>query len=274
MSRLKGNKRSYKEKSKRVSVERKVRAFYRRACRIAFSGFLIVFFSALGWLTYSGYIEQYKNDIAKKTTDFGADMGLSLEIVYIEGLNYLDEDVVRAVLPQEEVPLLSVSLNKLKRKIEAIGWVESVDIHRKLPNTLYVHIVERVPSAIWQHNGNLRLIDRSGALISLSDIAKFSYLPILVGEDANIHAANLLTFLTEEKTLMHRISSIIRVGGRRWNVRFKNGIEVKLPEDNPDIRWRHLAKMQREKRILDRDLKRIDLRDKNIIYLTPNEDKA
>lgn len=270
----KSKNQSYKKKSKRIAIERKIRTFYRRMYKISIVILLITFFASSIWLGSQGYFSKYKKDISKEIVKITENAGLTLQIVYIEGLKNLNENIVRSVLPSNTQPLFSLSLEEIKKDVESIGWIESAEIRRKLPNELHIKVKERVPSAIWQYEGNLHLIDKNGIIISYTDIKRFSNLPIIVGEEANIHAFSLLTFLTEEPDLMKRVSSIIRVGGRRWNVRFKNGIEVKLPEANPDIKWRLLSKMQKEKRILDRVIKGIDLRDENAIYIIPDDENA
>jgi len=267
-------KQSYKKRSKKIAIERKIRAVYRKTFRIGMTIFLICLIISSVWLGKNGYFSQYKEDIYKEMAKITEDAGLSLQVVYIDGLKNLREDVVRSVLPDSSLPLFSLSLDEIKRDIEAIGWVEEVDVRRKMPDELYVTVKERIPAALWQYQGNLQLIDKNGIIISFTDIKRFSDLPIIVGEDANIHALSLLTFLTEELELMKRVSSIIRVSGRRWNIRFKNGIEVKLPETNPNLKWRLLARMQKEKHILDRVIKGIDLRGENAIYIIPDDENA
>ena len=267
-------KQSYKKRSKKIAIERKIRAFYRKTFKISLVVFLICLVISSVWLGRQGYFSQYKDDIYKEVEKITENAGLSLQIVYIDGLKYVSEDVVRSVLPDSMVPLFSLSLDDIKRDVESIGWVEEANIRRKMPDELYVTVKERVPAALWQYEGNVQLIDKNGIIISFTDIKRFSDLPIIVGEEANIHASSLLTFLTEEYELMKRVSSIIRVSGRRWNVRFKNGIEVKLPEANPNLKWRLLARLQKEKHILDRVIKGIDLRDENAIYIIPDDENA
>lgn len=261
---------SYKERSKKVAFERKVRAVLRRASRIAMVVSLVVCFATAIY----GYKQQWHHHYAQKwgnaLLQLTAKQGLMLEMVFVEGLHHLDEGYIRALLPQKEVPLLSLDLPKIRHSIEQMGWVETADIQRVYPNRLHIDVKERVARAIWQYDGNLHLIDASGEVISL-DVSRFSHLPVLVGEDANLYASSLLTFLTEEPDLMERIASVIRVGGRRWNVRFKNGVEVKLPENQPDIRWRALSSLHRTSRILDRKVDYIDMRNEHRIYVAAQD---
>jgi cell division protein FtsQ len=60
--------------------------------------------------------------------------------------------------------------------------------------------------------------------------------------------------------LMVRVRAAVRVGGRRWNLRLDNGIDVRLPEDDPEQAWARLAEYERRHRILARDVRVLDLR--------------
>jgi cell division protein FtsQ len=50
------------------------------------------------------------------------------------------------------------------------------------------------------------------------------------------------------------------VADRRWNLRLKNGIDVRLPETNVEQALDRLVALDREKKILSRDILAIDLR--------------
>ena len=64
------------------------------------------------------------------------------------------------------------------------------------------------------------------------DLAQFEGLPHFVGEGANVYAASLIKILSQKPALFRNIQYIMRLGNRRWNFILKNGITVKMPEDN------------------------------------------
>jgi cell division protein FtsQ len=66
--------------------------------------------------------------------------------------------------------------------------------------------------------------------------------------------------LQSQPELRRRVTAAIRIGGRRWNLRIDNGIDVKLPEENSAAAWAELARLERDFGILGRDLTVIDLR--------------
>ena len=102
-----------------------------------------------------------------------------------------------------------------------------------LPDTLVVEIVERRPLALWQHDKKFALIDEEGQVIVRDDVGPFRDLMVVVGEDAPANATALVQMLASEPELMRRVKAAVRVGGRRWNLRLADGIDVKLPEDRP-----------------------------------------
>ena len=52
----------------------------------------------------------------------------------------------------------------------------------------------------------------------------------------------------------------IFVAERRWNLRLANGLDVRLPETGVDQALERLVALDREKKLLSRDITAIDLR--------------
>jgi len=129
-----------------------------------------------------------------------------------------------------------------------------------LPGTIRVRISERQPYAIWQYEGVLRLIDRTGTEILRHDVSAYDGLPLIVGQGAPQHAAMLMDVLRQEPALWSRVRAIIRVGDRRWDLQFANGIEVMLPELDVEQAWLLLAELEATHAILSRDIALLDMR--------------
>jgi cell division protein FtsQ len=190
-----------------------------------------------------------------------ADAGWRLRIVQVEGRQRTPRDQVLASLGvQLNQPMLAIDPQAVKANLEALGWVRSASVERRLPDTLFIRINEAEPIALWQHDGGFRLIDRSGQVIDQVDASTFGQLLVLVGEGAPTHAADLLAMLAREPDLAPRVRGAVWVGERRWNLRLDNGVDVKLPAESPQQAWSLLAKLEREQRLLARDLSVIDMR--------------
>jgi cell division protein FtsQ len=125
---------------------------------------------------------------------------------------------------------------------------------------------------LWQHGGKFDLVDQDGNVITNTDVATFPSLPQVVGDGAPEATPDLLTLLTAEPALQSHVTAAVRVGGRRWNIEFDNGIEVALPEDNTAAAWHRLAALDRSDHVLERNVQAIDLRlpDRMVLRVTPD----
>ena len=115
------------------------------------------------------------------------------------------------------------------------------------------------------------LIDTDGEVIMRKGLDRFSDLLVVIGSDAPKHAAKLIEVLATEPQLMDRVEAAIRVGGRRWNLRLKGDIDVRLPEENAANAWTRLAEYEKTHRVLERDVQVLDLRlpDRLIVRKVP-----
>jgi cell division protein FtsQ len=114
--------------------------------------------------------------------------------------------------------LLDVDLQRWRQRLMGSPWVADVRLHKRLPGTIDVDIVERVPLAVARRDGQLFLIDEDGAVIDeygplYADID----LPIVDGwshgEDAEARnrtalAARVLDALSSRRDLLARLSQI------------------------------------------------------------------
>jgi len=203
-------------------------------------------------------------------------LGFTVSDVTVEGRETTDgETILAALAARPGTPILAVSPKRAKQQLESLPWVRTAVIERRLPGTLYVRLVERKPLALWQHGGKIALIDRVGAVIPVDRLDRFAKLPMVVGEGAASHAAELLDMLANELDLAARVTAAIRVGDRRWNLRIDNAIDVLLPADEPARAWAQLARLDRSSALLQRDVQTIDIRlpDRVVLRVSPETPK-
>ena len=130
--------------------------------------------------------------------------------------------------------------------------------------------------ALWQHEGEFALIDVNGEIILRHDLKRFADLIVVVGEGARDHAAELLKILRSEPDLSILVKAAVWVSDRRWNLRMKGDIDVRLPELNPAAAWTRLAEYEKVHQVLERDVQLLDLRipDRLIVRKTPKKLKV
>jgi cell division protein FtsQ len=205
-----------------------------------------------------------------------ARLGLVVDDIEVEGRAMTGRDaVLSAIGAARGTPLFAVSPSQAKAQLEALPWVRSAAVERRLPETVHIHLVERQPFAFWQRQGKLVLIDRDGVVITGDRLERFSGLIVIVGNDAPRHAAALLDMLVGEPDLAGRVVAAVLVGGRRWNLQMDNGIAVQLPEDDPQAAWTRLAELEHSSRLLARDVQVVDMRlpDRLVVRANPEPPK-
>jgi cell division septal protein FtsQ len=168
--------------------------------------------------------------------------------------------LLRALKTKIGDPILYFDANAARERLMKLGWIEDARVERRLPTRILVVLKERHPVAIWQHQGEFLLIDKSGVVIGPKMPGRFADLKIVIGADAPKHAADLLAMLAHEPDMMKRVTHATWVSGRQWNIRIEDAIDVKLPADNPEAAWRKLADMERDYKVLRRDITTVDLR--------------
>jgi cell division protein FtsQ len=202
---------------------------------------------------------------------FGTGAGLVVRSVTLEGRQHAPlEELRRALGVQRGDPTLAFSPQAARERLEANAWVASAHVERHLPGDILVRITERQPYAIWQHGGVVEVIDRAGRPIS-DRIEEFGLLPWVVGGGANLHAARMVELLRAEPVLRDRTEVLIRVGNRRWNLKLRNGTEIRLPEGLEEAALRKLREQHAAIGLLDRPVASIDLRlpDKMTVQVAP-----
>jgi cell division protein FtsQ len=203
-------------------------------------------------------------------------LGLTVADIRVEGRETTDRETILAALGAGPgTPILAVNPARSREQLEALPWVRTAVIERRLPGTLYVRLVERKPLALWQHGGKLELIDREGAPIPVPRLDRFAKLPMVVGEGAASHAAELLEMLASEPDLASRVTAAVRVADRRWNLRIDNAVDVLLPAEEGASAWSQLARLERSSAILKREVQTIDMRlpDRLVLRVSPETSK-
>ncbi|HJN23570.1 MAG TPA: FtsQ-type POTRA domain-containing protein [Rhodospirillales bacterium] len=229
------------------------------------------------WLWESHWIESKADQMRWKIIALSRDLGLTVREILVVGRGETSREELLATLRLARgAPILAFDLNAAKRRVEQLPWISSTTIERMLPDTIFLRVRERRPLALWQNQSKFSLIDKQGAVIIDKDLGRFSDLLLVVGDDAPAHAAELLETLKTQPELMVLVQTAVRVGGRRWNVRLKGGIDVCLPETDPAKAWSRLAEYERKHRVFGRNVQVLDLRlpDRLIVRQSPKPKKT
>src|SRR5690606_33578487 len=215
-----------------------------------------------GWLAWRlGAVEAAGAAAFARIDAAARSAGFAVQEVFVVGRAETDLEALRAAVGAKRGDsMLAFDPAAARERLLALGWVKEASVRRRLPNAIDVTVVERRPFALWQHEGRLALVDRDGEVITREGLQRFAHLPLVVGEDAGRQAAALLDALALQPRLYAEVEAAIRVGGRRWNVKLKNGVEVNLPEERAAEAWARLADLEAQQGLTAKDIVAIDLR--------------
>lgn len=190
-------------------------------------------------------------------------LGFTVERVEIQGIDQMERLPVYAVaLDQPSMAMPNVDITEIRDRVEALSWVQSARVSRRLPDTLVVSITERRPTAIWQHDQQLYLVDAEGEVLEEVPLDAMPDLPLIIGPAANRQVANFENLMERAPALRPMLAGATWVGNRRWDLRFQSGETLALPEGQADaaralIRF---ARMDGVTGLLGEGFRRFDMR--------------
>lgn len=214
------------------------------------------------YLVASGWVDQATGRIERSFYTASGEKGFRIDNLVIEGRANLSPAQLKAMIGVDRgEPIFSVDLDEVEQRLEQVSWVDDALVRRRLPDTLFISLKERAPLALWQRKGKLAVVDAEGVVLTESNLEKFSALPIIVGDEAPLHAPELAAMIDAEPSLKSRLESAKWIGNRRWDLYLKNGVTVRLPEDDEGQALARLSQAQKQDRLMDRAVEAIDLRD-------------
>jgi len=246
----------------------------RQIAVVAGAGMLLVASGASWWLERSGAIAAAEHAATERFYAFTARCGLAVEDVQVEGRARTSRQaILNALAIGRGTPILALDPVEAKRRLESLAWVRNASVERRLPDALYIRLVERQPLAFWQRDGKLVLVDRDGVVVPSDHLDRFGNLIVLVGADAPQAGGALIDMLASEPELAAHVAAAVRVGGRRWTLHLDDGVDVALPEEGADAAWHRLASLERSDGILERAIDRVDMRlpGRLVVHETPSE---
>ncbi|MGB1213524.1 MAG: cell division protein FtsQ/DivIB [Pikeienuella sp.] len=173
------------------------------------------------------------------------------------------EEITRRLTPMIGASSLKVQANTLRDDIADIGWVKAARVRLIAPKTLEATVSLREPAVLWRMDGQLSLLDRTGALIALVESRlDFPDLPLVagLGADRPPVLAEALDIFASASRAASRIRGLVRIGERRWDVVVDDGPRILLPAKGAVDAMGYLAALEAGESVLGKDLKRIDLR--------------
>ncbi|MBS1182149.1 MAG: cell division protein FtsQ [Proteobacteria bacterium] len=211
--------------------------------------------------------------------DTSAELGFRVAAVRITGQREIDEaEVLDTLSIHSGQSLFFYDATAARERLQSIPWVEDVSVMKLYPGTLRVIIEERVPAALWQPSidAPVVVVDSAGKAITDRLETRYSRLPRVVGKGAELRVAEITSLLDDVPELQKKVRASMLVSDRRWDLFLDNGVQVMLPEVNPQKAVAELQETDRESGLLNRDITVVDLRlpDRLVVRLSDEARKA
>jgi cell division protein FtsQ len=188
-------------------------------------------------------------------------VGFNIADLTVTGHNQLTkEEVLAAARVTGRSSLLFLDADATRERLKANSWIADATVRKLLPGQLQIEIKEREPFALWQKDRRVSVIADDGTVLEGFVAPQLLSLPLVVGRGAETRAKDFLALLDRFTAIRDQVRASILVGERRWNLRLKNGLDVRLPETEVAGALEHLAKLDREAKLLTRDITVIDMR--------------
>lgn len=156
--------------------------------------------------------------------------------------------------------LLFLDAARTRARLMANPWIADAAVLKLYPSRLRIELKERKAFALWQKDGRVALIAADGTVLESYVPRRFASLPQVVGKGAERQAADFLDLLARYPGIARLVEASVLVAERRWNLHLHGGVEVLLPEAEPERALITLTDLALSKKLLARDIVAVDLR--------------
>ena len=238
---------------------------------------LLLVGSAAFGIVKGGHLDEFISALSDTRNALANSAGFRITTVAINGRKQLTQDEVLASGGVNgRSSLLFLDAAAVRDRLKANPWIADATVLKLYPGQLQIDIVERQAFALWQQDGRLSVISDDGTVLEPYLSRRFVSLPLVVGKGAETHARDFLALLARYPQVHAVTKAAIFVGERRWNLRLKDGLDIRLPESDVGNALASLSKLDKDDRLFSRDIVAIDMRlpDRLTVQLSDDAAKA
>ena len=226
------------------------------------AGTALVILASLGYGTVKGdHVADLVAAIRDARDGVANAVGLRIVSVALTGNHHVSrEEILATAGVTGTTSLLFLDVEQTRERLKTNPWIADASVLKLYPGELQIGVKERAAFALWQKDGRVSVIADDGTVLEPYVPPHLIQLPFVVGRGAQTRAKEFLALLDRYPTMRDFVRASVLVGERRWNLRLKNGIDVRLPETDVALALERLIALDREKNLITRDIVAIDLR--------------
>lgn len=143
---------------------------------------------------------------------------------------------LRAAIAPHLVPgFFAVDLERVRRAVESLPWVEAAYVRKRWPDRLELRVIEREAAAVW---GDERLVSSAGELFAVPGEVAPDGLPRLAGPADRAH--DVLEFWRHARDALagsgHAAAGAALSHRGSWSLALDNGARVVIGRESPEAR--------------------------------------
>jgi cell division protein FtsQ len=246
--------------------------------RVGVAATILMLLGSAGFgVVKGGHVEELTSALSDTRNAIANSAGFRITGVAINGRKQLTQDEVLAIGGVNgRSSLLFLDAAAVRDKLKANPWIADATVLKLYPGQLQIDITERSAFALWQLDGRLSVIADDGAVLEPYLSRRFISLPLVVGKGAETRAKDFLALLARYPQVRTVTKAAIFVGERRWNLRLKDGLDIRLPEHDVGNALAALSRLDKEDRLFSRDIVAVDMRlpDRLTVQLSDEAAKA
>ncbi len=224
-----------------------------------------------------GHLQEFITTVSDARNALANSAGFRITSVVINGRKQLSQDEVLGIGGVNgRSSLLFLDAEAVRDRLKADPWIAEATVLKLYPGRLQIDITERKAFALWQEAGRLSVIADDGAVLEPYVSRRFLSLPLVVGKGAETRARDFLALLARYPQVNSVTKAAIFVGERRWNLRLKDGLDIRLPEQDVGNALAALSRLDKEDKLFSRDIVAVDMRlpDRLVVQLSDDAAKA
>jgi len=201
--------------------------------------------------------------------------GFRITSIALAGQHHVTrEEILTTAGVTGRTSLLFLDATAARARLLTNPWIAEATVLKLYPGRLHIAVTERDAFALWQKSGKVVVIADDGTVVEPYVSKRFAMLRLIVGAGAETRAREFLAVIDRYPAVREQLQAVVLIAERRWNLRLNNGVDVRLPETGIETALGVLIALDRDKKLLSRDIVAVDLRLPDRVTVRLSEEAA
>ena len=208
-----------------------------------------------------GHVPQIMENAQSLCDDVANRLGFRIAEVALDGGHEVarDEILVLAGITDRS-SLLFLDAARTRARLLSNPWIAEATVLKLYPDRLRIEIKERKPFALWQKDRRICIDCRRRRRIGKQRPCALCGFAAGCRQRRRTERSGFSRTHCRYPAIARRTEASIFIAERRWNLRLKDGVEILLPENEAEQALQILVDLDRNQKLLSRDIIAVDLR--------------